>query len=261
MWQALLPLLIFLSTSGGILEETNTQDEAPSSPVKDRHTPSTSGSKPTLLLLTVSGVVAVYAHLGSISAVALGLSYAVLQVLAFHLVERARAAAQHHVPNGGSVIYSASGLLTQPTKPPISSEEQWLSLIRDVSTAGALATGVAALTLESLRFGGLAYYGLLGQAMGDHWVFGQGVLSLVYALGTIIVHMAMYGALLLTVSFRTRARVRCIHSLHCSWQTFAKSPMFCPKDLQLLRYECLVAYAIASKETTITCLIFPSGPT
>lgn len=201
MWQALLPLLIFLSTSGGIFEETSPQDEAPASPVKDRHTSSTSGSKSTLLLLTVSGVVAVYAHLGSISAVALGLSYAVLQVLAFHLVERARAAAQHHVPNGGSVIYSASGLLTQPTKPPVSSEEQWLSLIRDVSTGGALTTGVAALTLESLRFGGLAYYGLLGQAMGDHWVFGQGVLSLVYALGTIIVHMAMYGALLLTVSF------------------------------------------------------------
>ncbi|CAK4032336.1 glycosyltransferase family 90 [Lecanosticta acicola] len=197
--KALLPLLIHLFTKSGVFEPSDTQLETPASPVKDRHASSTYGSKSTLALLTVSGLVAVYAHLGSISAVALGLSHAVLQVLALDLVERAKGAAKHHTSNGGSVIYSASGLLTQSTKAPASNQEQWLALVRDVSTAGGLAAAVAALTLESFRFGGLAYYGLLGQAMGNHWVFGQGVLSLVYAVGTIAVHMAMYGALLLAV--------------------------------------------------------------
>lgn len=182
-----------------MIDEPSSQPDSPRSPTKPGATTTTHGSKSSLAILTLAGIVTVYAHSGSISVVALGLSNAILQVLAFHLVERARGAA-HHLQNGDSVIYSANGLLTQPVKPQGSSTAQWMSLLRDVSAAAALTTGLAAASLESRRFGGLGYYGILGQIMGQHWVFGQGALSVLFGIVTLLVHIVLFGALVLMVS-------------------------------------------------------------
>ncbi|KAF2159278.1 glycosyltransferase family 90 protein [Zasmidium cellare ATCC 36951] len=75
-------------------------------------------------------------------------------------------------------------------------------MVRDVSVAGGIATSAAALVLESRRFGGLAYYGLVDQAMGAGWEFGQGILSIVYGGGIVIVHMVLFGALLMMIQRR-----------------------------------------------------------
>lgn len=132
---------------------------------------------------------ALYVSTGSISVSALGLSHAVLQVLAYQLIERAGGAGEQ-----GDDI---DGLLTQTTA---SASAQWLPVLRDVATAATAMTIIAAIFLESSHFGGLQYYGLLGQAMGDHWIFGQAILTVFYALGTVLVHMALFGALVLMVS-------------------------------------------------------------
>lgn len=192
---------MYISVRGGIFEErSHHQLESPASPPKPKVVTAAHASRTTIAILTISGLVAVYAHAGSITVIALGLSDAVLEVLAYRLVERAQEAARQHLPNGGSVIYSANGLLTQPTKPTFSGEEQGVSILRDVAAAGAMTTGVAALSLEGLRFGGLANYGMIGQAVGTHWVVGQGILSISYALSTVLVHMLMFAALILMVS-------------------------------------------------------------
>lgn len=198
--------MIFLSTKAGIFESiTAASASPPSSPTKPGSTRSSyeHGSKTTLAIITASGLVAVYAHSGSISVIALGLSYAALEALALNLVERAR----DQPRDVGGVIYSANGFLTQPVKPMASGTDQWTALSRDVSAAAGVSLGLAALSLESLRFGGLAYYGLLGQAMGDHWVFGQSILSVVYALGTVVVHVVMSGTMLLMVSVPCSCRL------------------------------------------------------
>lgn len=161
---------------------------------------SQSGSKTNLLVLTLSGLVSVYAHAGSITVVALGLSYAVLEVLAFHLIERAQDISRHHNQNGGSVIYSASGMLTQSSAPSVPTEERWLSVLRDVSMAGAFTTTVAGITLEGLHFGGLINYGLIGHLLGDHWQSGQGVVAVVYALSTVLIHIVVFAATVFMVS-------------------------------------------------------------
>lgn len=193
----MLPILLYTLTRSGVIDEVATQPDSPRSSTKPG-----AGAMPTsrssLTILTLAGLATVYAHSGSISVIALGLSHAILQVLALHLIERARGAA-HHLQNGDSVIYSANGLLAQPVKPIGSSENQWMSILRDVSAASALTASVAAVSLESLRFGGLGYYGLLGQVMGQHWVFGQGILSVIFAFGTVLVHVILFGALLLMV--------------------------------------------------------------
>lgn len=151
------------------------------------------------MVLTISGLIAVYAHSGSITVIALGLSYAILEATAFRLVERAQGVAKHQLQNGESVIYSARGLLSQPSKSALPPQEQWVALARDVSAAASILTGFAALSLESLRFGGISYYGLIDQALGENWVAGQGFLSIPYALGIVLVHMVKSGSLLLMV--------------------------------------------------------------
>lgn len=140
-----------------------------------------------LAALTSCAVAATYTAQGSVSSNALGLSHAVLQVLASQLVERAG--------RFGGRDESSSGLLSQDND-----GEHWISVLRDVAAAATASTAIAAASLESSHFGGLQYYGLLGQAMGDNWIFGQGILLVLFALGTVLVHMAMFGSHLLMVS-------------------------------------------------------------
>ena len=197
----MLPLLLYAFVRARIFDEADRRPDSPvASPTKSTHASPGYGSRIDLIIATLAGLIAAYSHSGSISIVALGLSHAVLEVFAFNLIERANGAAQHNLQNGSSIIYSASGLLTQPAKPSNPSEEPWVAMIRDVCAAGGIATSTAALVLESRRFGGLAYYGLVGQAMGSEWEFGQGILSIVYGGGIVTVHMVMFGALLMMVS-------------------------------------------------------------
>ena len=198
--QALLPALIFAFKSCGVFEDALlVQPESPASPTKPAPLSTAAGtSKSTLAVLTGSALVAAYMSSGSITGTALGLSYAVLEASAFVVVDRARKLARYDTQSGGGVIYSANGLLAKPAKGSGSDEEQWISLLRDLSVAGTLTTGVAALTLESLSFrmGGLAYYGVHGHGVVNRSIFP----SLVYALGIVLVHAAMYAAFLLVVS-------------------------------------------------------------
>lgn len=187
----------------GILETAFPEpaSPAPASPTKAAASRSLHASTTTLVTFTASGLIAVYSHAGSITVLALGLSYAVLVVLAFTFIERSQRASWTNGQHGDTVIYSASGILTHPTATPLSDEEKWMATLRDASAAAFVTTGIAALGLENLRFGGLAYYGLLGQALGTHWVFGQGVVSFLFAVATILMHIVMSGALILMVSY------------------------------------------------------------
>ena len=159
------------------------------------------GSKTSLVVLTAAGVAGVCAASGSNTVLSLGLSYASGTALALRMVEAARQeATSHDTRNGGSVIYSANGFLAQPDRPATSGEELAITVARDVAVAAAVGTGIATVALESFSFGGLAYWGLLGQAMGERWVFGQAVLSVVYGVGMVMVHVGVYGGMLVMVS-------------------------------------------------------------
>ncbi|KAK3726120.1 hypothetical protein LTR37_000268 [Vermiconidia calcicola] len=198
IWWAngLLPLVLhffhhteLLSTSS----DTRSPDSPPASPDKPRSRAAPgegSGSKTSLAILTCSAVVAIFAAAGSNATIALGLSYTIVQALAFLLIERARAEAQSGRHNAGSVIYSANGSLTQPSS-AASGEGSTVAVIRDVATASALCTAIAALTLESFTFGGLGYWGIFGQVLGDQWVFWNGILGVIYAIVTVLVHVAV----------------------------------------------------------------------
>ena len=201
MAQGLIPVVIYCFARSDIIgnEAAGSGDSPPASPEKSRGQSSDSGSKTALAILSVSAVVATFAASGSNATIALGLSYAIIEASALLLVERAESEAQHGRRNGG-VIYSANGLLAQPARPAVSSFETHISVIRDVSAAAAAATGVAALTLESFTFGGLAYWGLIGQVMGEKWVIGNAVLTVLYALAMVSVHMVVDSTLLTMVS-------------------------------------------------------------
>lgn len=150
--------------------------------------------------MTLAGLVAISAHAGSITNIALGLSYAVAEVLAIIQTERAYTA-QSNI-NGGSVIYSINGLSTQATHISASLEERQLSIIHDVSFAGAIAIGSAGIGLEGLSFGGLQYYGLIGQMLGENWESGQGILSIFYAVSTVLVQVVAFATLVIMVSVK-----------------------------------------------------------
>lgn len=146
-----------------------------------------------------SGVAALYASAGSNTSIALGLSYAIVCALALFLVERAKLEAQRSQESSSSVIYSANGLLAQPTRAEKGQASALTSVIRDVSAATALCTALAAVTMETLRFGGLAYPGVLGQVFGGQWAMWQSILGLLSGFGIVVVHVVMDGTLLLTV--------------------------------------------------------------
>ncbi|KAK5125336.1 hypothetical protein LTR85_000445 [Meristemomyces frigidus] len=198
--KALLPLVVYAIAQTSIIptSDISSHDGSSTTSDKPRATPTYSSVTP-LYILSASAVVAIHASSGSNTAISLGLSYAVLLSTALVLVERARAEAQQRSQDGGSVTYSANGFLAQPDKPALSAEDKTIAVIRDVSAAAAVGTGVAALALESLGFGGLAYYDLFAEAMGDSRVLGQAVLHAVYGLIMVVVHMAMNGSLLVMI--------------------------------------------------------------
>ena len=150
--------------------------------------------------MTLSAVVATYAAAGTNATIALGLSYAIFEALAFILIERARAEARNVRQNGVSVIYSTRGLLSQPERPVNSGTDSRMAVMRDVSMATAVAMGISALTLGSFTFGGLGYWGIFGKALGEKWLARQSMTAVVLGLVTVIVHLVMNGTLLLMVS-------------------------------------------------------------
>ena len=154
-----------------------------------------------LLILTSSAVVAIIVPIGSSATIALGLSYTMVTAFAFLLVLKARSESQnHHLNGGGSVIYSANGLFSHSGKSPFLQEDHEISVISHVSIAAASATAIATFTQENFTFGGLAYWGIIGRAMGENWVLGQGVITVLLALGMLTVHCVMYWVLLSMVS-------------------------------------------------------------
>ena len=162
------------------------------------------GSKTALTILTLSALAAIFSSVGSNATIALGLSFAILQSIAFLLVERARIDAQYgRSANGGTVIYSANGYLSQPSKPASSGADSLWLVIRDVAFAAALCTTIATLTLESLSFGGISHMGVIGTILGQKWLVGQGILSAVFGICMVGVHAVMDGTLLLMVSLKS----------------------------------------------------------
>ncbi|KAI6908090.1 glycosyltransferase family 90 protein [Hortaea werneckii] len=159
------------------------------------------GAKTPLVILSASAVAAVYTSSGTNTVLSLGLSYTLFAALALLLVERARVEIAHSAQRGPNdpLIYSANGFLAQSDegKPSLSSADATMTVIRDVATAAAVCTGVASLMSETWRFGGLAYSGVLGDAMGEQWIWGQAVLRLVIGVGMEGVHAVMYGGLLM----------------------------------------------------------------
>lgn len=199
--QGLLPLTIyvFLHTFDFVQTEPETP---PASPDKSRAQLSTSasGSKTSLTILTVAAVTASFAAAGSNATIALGLSYSIITTLAFLLVERAHSDARHGRQGGGSVIYSANGLLSQPTSNSGQGAEAKTSVIRDVALAGSLMTGLAALSMEKFHVGGMEYWPMAARIMGDEWIIMDGTWRLVYGSVMVLPHAIMQATLLLMVS-------------------------------------------------------------
>ena len=201
--QALVPAFIYIFVRAGVFYETSGHlPESPASPDKPVASSSPQGSKSLLLILTLSGLAAIYLSSGAIFVVALGLCDAVALVWAYHLVGRASEALQDQSQNGGSVIYSANGLLTHPANPQDSGTPRWISLLRDVSVAAAVFTGWAALAFESKQFGELHYAGppRMRDDGVDPWSFGLSFGTIILSIGAVIVHVGLFGALLLMVS-------------------------------------------------------------
>lgn len=132
--------------------------------------------------------------MGSITIVALGLSHAVFEALAFRTIECARSTARDQSQYSGSVVHSANGSLNRPSTPKRPSSEHWIPVLRDVSAAGFVFTIFATLSLENLRFGGLAYHQLIGELLGD------GIPSVVYGIATVLCNMLMLATLIILVS-------------------------------------------------------------
>lgn len=206
MWwgNGLVPLTVYFFLRSEIVSNVEEDGSPPATPEKMRisiSAPAISGSKTALAVLTVSGVLAIIAPSGSSATIALGLSYTVFTAFAFLLVGKAGTEAKSGPLNGGgSIIYSANGLLSHPGKALSSPGESQMAVIRDVSAAAALATAIATFTLESFTFGGLAYWGVIGQAMGDKWVLGQSILRFLYGMGMVGVHCGIYWTVLILVS-------------------------------------------------------------
>lgn len=153
-----------------------------------------------LIVLTASAVMAIFTPTAYRATLALGLSCAVLRALAILIVGKAAAETQTAPLNGGTgVSHTTNGHSSQPLK-SIGIGTRPELLIRDVSVAAALAMGLATLALENFTFGGLAYWGVVGQIMGDKWVLGQRLVTCMYGIGIVGVHSVMYWAFLTMVS-------------------------------------------------------------
>lgn len=194
-----MPVTIYgIAHSGLWVNDHDNGPSTPSSAEKERRSQA-GGPTTILVILSLSALVAIYQSTGSNTVIALGLSYAFISAFALLLVERAYSEALHARQNG-SVIYSANGLLSQPSSQVETPLDSATTTLRDVSVAAATACSVAAVALDSWHFGGLAYWGVLGQVMGDNWVLGQGILSFFYAVAIALDYVVLFVALILLVS-------------------------------------------------------------
>jgi hypothetical protein len=149
-------------------------------------------------MLTATSLAAAFASYGSNTAIALGLSYALVSGTGILLVEHARWSAQN---SRSSVIYSANGFLAQPEDSQGSGSGNSPSdVVRDVCAAAGIATLLASVTLESWHFGGLVYNAYAGHSVGGNWVSRNGYVGLAASIAILLAHMLMYYSLLLMVS-------------------------------------------------------------
>lgn len=155
------------------------------------------GSKTSLAILTATALAAIWSPIGSSTAAALGLSFALASAGGILLVGRARGLAQQ---SRSSVIYSANGFLAQPEDSERSSGNNPADVVRDVCAAAALAILAASFVLESWSFGGLAYHGWAGQSVSGNWASRHGYISFAISISAVMIHMLVYYSLLLMVS-------------------------------------------------------------
>ncbi|WPG98452.1 glycosyltransferase family 90 protein [Acrodontium crateriforme] len=154
----------------------------------------------TLFILTGSAIAATYVSSIYTGVIAIGLSYAVSTAFALSLIQRAFTDSLHHGKHGETVIYSTNGLLAQPeTLTNNVPTNSFLAVIRDVSTAATLCTGLATLVLEGFGFGSVAYWEIRRQWFGEQWVLKHMTLSLGLGVVMIAVHVFMNGLLLLMI--------------------------------------------------------------
>lgn len=157
--QALIPLIVYLFIQINLIQDgaRSSPDSPTASSEKQTSNLPRPGAKTALVILSSSALVATSTAMGSNSVLILGLSNAILQALAFGLIENARFEALHGRPSGESIIYSASGLLTTPSKPNINKGNANMVVVRDVAVAAMLTTAVVAFSLETIWSGGLSY--------------------------------------------------------------------------------------------------------
>jgi hypothetical protein len=193
----LLPVVVYavagsispLSESG-LSDHSNAQDK-PSAV-------SATGSKTSLVMFTATALAAAFASYGSNTAIALGLSYALVSGTGILLVERARWLAQN---SRSSVIYSANGFLAQPEDAQGSGGGNSSSdVVRDVCAAGGVATLLASIALESWHFGGVVYNAYAGHSISGNWLSRHGYVGFAVSIAVLLAHMLMYYSLLLMVS-------------------------------------------------------------
>lgn len=149
-------------------------------------------------MLMATALAAAFASYGSNTAIALGLSYALVSGTGMLFVEQARWLAQN---SRSSVIYSANGFLAQPEDAQSSDGGDSTSgVVRDVCAAAGIATLLASVTLESWHFGGLVYNAYAGHSISGNWASRHGYLGFAISIAVLLAHMLMYYSLLLMVS-------------------------------------------------------------
>lgn len=156
------------------------------------------GSTSMLLILSASAVSAAYTASGPTATLSLGLSHTTLTAIAFMLVERAGVEVRQASQRNGGATHATNGLLMQP--PGTEQGENVTDVIRDVSAAAALGTGVAACMLERLpfSFGEMASWGVVSYE--DQWLLVKVVQVVLLGLGGVIVQDLVEGGLLIMVS-------------------------------------------------------------
>ena len=209
VFQALLPCLLYLLAQSNLLGDEGTfASSSASEPVnKSARTTGLAGAKSGLVVLTGSALVASYTASGSVTPIAIGLSNAFLQALAFFLVERARSEAYYGRSNGGSVIYSTNGLLAQQTKPDAPKRGVLMMIIRDVSAAAMLATAVAAIGLEQLTYNAVVYPGVLHPKLEEHSLLVKTGFVILQGVSAILLNLSSLFTILLLVSLLLPRRI------------------------------------------------------
>lgn len=176
-------------------------------------------------MLAATALAAASASYGSNTAIALGLSYALVSGTGILLVDNARWLAQN---SRSSVIYSANGFLAQPEDSQSNDSGNSTSgVVRDVCAAAGVATLLASITLESWHFGGLVYNAYAGHSISGNWVSRHGYLGFAVTIAVLLAHMLMYCSLLLMVSLPFHAANA---GLPCLASTAPSSPWSSPSS-------------------------------